>query len=183
MHLPWRWLPGLPLALSAVAPCGASEALPASLRACVVETDADRRLACYDKEVARLINEQEHSDVVPPAEAGSAAQSHQAIEPRPDAGLHGPKRSSAEDQFGGRPKDAGGEPKLQRLQARIVTISYRPRGRLGLGLDNGQVWEQSEEGPDLKLKVGDVVTIQTGLLGAYWLSAYSHRAIKVQRTR
>src|ERR1700721_1766604 len=35
-------------------PAGA-DPLPASVRACIGEADATRRLACYDREVARLI--------------------------------------------------------------------------------------------------------------------------------
>jgi hypothetical protein len=48
-------------------------------------------------------------------------------------------------------------------------------------LDNEDVWEQSEDGPDLGLAVGDSVTIEKGMLGSYWMSGHSSVAIKVRR--
>jgi hypothetical protein len=72
--------------------------------------------------------------------------------------------------------------KPQRLNGSIASISKQNEGRLTLRLDNGQVWAQSEDGPDLKLKAGDKVIITRGLLGSYWLSNGSRLAIKVRRT-
>jgi hypothetical protein len=43
--------------------------------------------------------------------------------------------------------------------------------------------EQSDDGPDLKIEVGDSVKIDRGMLGSYWLSAHSSVAIKVRRTQ
>ncbi len=49
-------------------------------------------------------------------------------------------------------------------------------------LDNGQVWRQTEDGPELSLAAGQTIAIDQGLLGAYWLSGQSRRlAIKVRR--
>jgi hypothetical protein len=83
-------------------------------------------------------------------------------------------------------KESNGErsPILKKITARIVTLSHRPGGSLILHLDNGQVWEQTEEGPDLHIAAGDPVAIARGVLGAYWLSPVSgHLAVKVQRTQ
>jgi len=74
-------------------------------------------------------------------------------------------------------------PALKTMTARIVTLSHRAGGSLVLHLDNGQVWEQTEEGPDLHIGAGDTIAIDRGLLGAYWLSrASGHVAVKVRRT-
>jgi hypothetical protein len=76
-------------------------------------------------------------------------------------------------------------PALKKITARIVTLSHRAAGVLVVHLDNGQVWEQTEEGPDLHVAAGETVTIDRGLLGAYWLSRVTgrHLAVKVKRTQ
>ncbi|MGH8261589.1 MAG: hypothetical protein ACREUG_18065 [Steroidobacteraceae bacterium] len=46
------------------------------------------------------------------------------------------------------------------------------------------MWEQTEDGPALGVKSGDTVTIDRGVLGAYWLWLRSDRlSIKVRRVR
>jgi hypothetical protein len=146
--------------LCAVVPCARSESLPESVRACAQESDAGRRLACYDNEVARLNQ--------PPAPG---------------------KNSRTEDRFGTEGallreqlKANGDVAKLDKLEAQIGAISHRRDGKLVLHLVNDQIWEQTEDGPDLRLQEGDLVQIKRGVLGAYWLSAHSLGTIKVRRT-
>ena len=98
------------------------------VRACYHEKDPDRRLACYDEEVGKMIT--------------------------------------------------GGP-----VKARVATVTHRPNGTVVLRLANDEVWEQAEEGPDLKIQEGDLVTIDRGMLGSYWLTAHSRVAIKVRRTQ
>jgi len=70
------------------------------------------------------------------------------------------------------------------MTAHVATIARRSGGWVVLRLDNDQVWEQSEDGPDLRLQVGETVTIDKGILGAYWLTVHAyHAAIKVRRTQ
>jgi hypothetical protein len=45
---------GWTLSLATITQAGAAEALPASVRACSAETDRERRLDCFDREVARF---------------------------------------------------------------------------------------------------------------------------------
>jgi hypothetical protein len=120
-----RWMTTLLLALTWPA---VAESPPAGVRACYSETDATRRLACYDEEVGKMIT-------------GS------------------------------------------KVQQRVATVSHRPNGTVIVRLVNEQVWEQAEEGPDLKIEPGDLVTIDRGMLGSYWLTAHSRVAIKVRRTQ
>lgn len=78
----------------------------------------------------------------------------------------------------------GTEPREPReLTGRIAGLTRKSNELLVLRLDNDQVWEQAEDGPDLKLGVGDPVKISRGMLGSYWLSAHSSLAIKVRRTK
>ncbi len=161
--------------------------LPPEIVACASEPDAGRRVACYDRQVRALTQQQ-----VPNTGVGSApAEPSTAIVKPSDAegpGATPPKAtdSSRLDEFGRDSSLKGAAEratsKLRRLDATVESISRQNEGRLTLRLDNGQVWAQSEEGADLKLKAGDNVTITRGLLGAYWLSNGSRLAIKVRRT-
>src|SRR5262245_36840926 len=45
---------GWALSLALITQAGAAESLPASVRACTAETDRERRLDCFDREVARF---------------------------------------------------------------------------------------------------------------------------------
>jgi hypothetical protein len=68
-----------------------------------------------------------------------------------------------------------------RIAAHVAGITRKASGRVVVRLDNEDVWEQSEDGPDLGLAVGDSVTIEKGMLGSYWMSGHSSVAIKVRR--
>jgi hypothetical protein len=71
---------------------------------------------------------------------------------------------------------------LKRLTARVAGVTPGRSGHIVVRLDNDQVWEQTEDGPDLNIAAGDTVTIDRGLLGAYFLAVQSRRAaIKVRR--
>jgi len=65
--------------------------------------------------------------------------------------------------------------------ARVASITREPNGRVVVRLDNDEVWAQGDDGPDLRIAVGDSVKIERGALGSYWMSAHSSLAIKVRR--
>src|SRR5262249_30180383 len=114
-------------------------------------------------------------------------RSHPAA-PAPTAASTSPP--SAADQFGLtsgqilRKESQGAPPaELKEFTGRLTGVSRRQQGYLVLRLDNGQVWEQTEAGPELRLVAGDAVRIERGVLGAYWLLKQpGHLAIKVRRT-
>ena len=68
-----------------------------------------------------------------------------------------------------------------RVAAHVASVTRKPSGWLVIRLDNDEVWEQSDDGPDLGLAVGDNVKIEKGMLGSYWMSGHSSVAIKVRR--
>jgi hypothetical protein len=68
-----------------------------------------------------------------------------------------------------------------RVAAHVTSVTRKPSGWLVVRLDNNEVWEQSDDGPDLGLAVGDSVKIEKGMLGSYWMSGHSSVAIKVRR--
>ena len=65
--------------------------------------------------------------------------------------------------------------------ARVASVTREPNGRVVVRLDNDEVWAQGDDGPDLRIAVGDSVKIERGALGSYWMSAHSALAIKVRR--
>ena len=70
---------------------------------------------------------------------------------------------------------------IGRVAAHVASVTRKPSGWLVVRLDNDEVWEQSDDGPDLGLAVGDSVKIEKGMLGSYWMSGHSAVAIKVRR--
>jgi hypothetical protein len=65
--------------------------------------------------------------------------------------------------------------------AHVASVTRKPNGRVVVRLDNDEVWEQADDGPDLKLAVGDGVKVERGALGSFWMSGHSSLAIKVRR--
>ena len=139
------------LALALVASVPA--AMAADSHPCAATAEPSERLACYDKAFppgpgARF------GDVGLTA-ADREAQRQQALR---DFGLN---RTQAEE----RKPEAEREFRPDRVEGTITKISYRATGERVLALDNGQVWmiiEVTEKG---FLKVGDRVTLKTGVLG------------------
>jgi hypothetical protein len=184
--------------------CPSAESLLLSVQACTAEADASQRLACYDRAAERWVGKPvpdlEHCGSGRSGSCSSAAAqpgntstqsgstTAQAVPTQRAAQRESASLNSAKSAFGAdgltRKQQLGAEgAQLRQLTARVTAIARRPEGMLALHLENGQVWEQTEDGPDLKIQAGDAVTINRGVLGAYWLSARSrHVAIKVRRT-
>ncbi len=147
-----------------------AQSLPPSIRACAAETEADRRHACYDREVGRILD----------AERAAAAR-------RDAPGLRAPrtetlarvepKHTTAEQSSS---THGGAEPSGDRISARIVSIDDTP-DELILHLDNGEVWQQTDRSSGgLGLRAGDSVRIERHF-GSYWLSARHVSAMRVRR--
>jgi hypothetical protein len=168
---------------------GAAEKLPAGMRACMAESDATRRLACFDRESARLT--QESAPVArnpdPPAAAVPAAATVAKSAPTPAAAA-----PSAEDKFGYRgsiaraelDKKEAEEKQFEQLTAKVSEVARQPHGELILTLDNGQVWQQKPGDHAMKIKVGDEVTIRRASLGSFLLTSEAVKgSMRVARTK
>lgn len=94
---------------------------------------------------------------------------------------------AAIDEFGADGKlrrdrdEASGKKQLERIEAVIVKVQKKHYGEHVVTLDNGQVWEQREVTWNLKLKEGDVVTIERGAFSSYFLKRGRDRPTKVRR--
>jgi hypothetical protein len=130
-------------------PAGA-EPLPASVRACIGEADAAQRLACYDREVARLIAP---AGTFAPATVGAAA----------------PGTSLAPASAPPLPAAAPPAAPPRHLSAKVSAVRQSGDNLL-VTLDNGDVWEQSAPATSqLNLRPGDVVQLDREL-GGWFLS-------------
>jgi hypothetical protein len=178
--------------------CGyaaAADTLPSTLRACMQETDAARRLACFDRESALLARESAPvARQVDPAPARPAATA-----PAPTAPVVSTAGSAAsattqfpEDKFGYRgnmaradhDKKKAQEQQSDQLTAKITELATLVRGELLLTLDNGQMWQQKTADRALRVKVGDQVTIKRATLGSFLLTAEGNSgAMRVSRVR
>lgn len=163
------------LALFALATRGVAQSVPPGLRACAAESDAGRRLACYDRQMAR----QSPPPVRRPAEPAPVA-SVRASSPAPAQQPHAvnppsPPQETARNEtraphrMSSWKKIFAGGADLH-LTAHVASLDRSP-DTLVLHLDNGQVWRQvGRASGDLSLHTGDSVTIEKHL-GSYWLSS------------
>jgi len=157
------------------APILRAQTLEGQLRACRAETDAARRLQCYDRAAASI----DTSTTAPEPNPSPAAVAIQGnAETRP--------ANSKADEFGvsegplAAKKHAAS---IKQITANVSAIQFRPGGQLLITLDNDQVWLQNQAMPYFPLKVGDTVEIRAAAIGSYSLLAPSKRATKVTRVR
>jgi hypothetical protein len=179
--------------LCACASALAAEALPPGLRACMSESDPTQRLACFDRESARLT--QESAPVArradPPASSPPAA-APTAAPAAPVAAVPAPTQS-AEDKFGYRgniaraeldKKNAEERQGFEQLTAKVAELGTMPHRELLLTLDNGQVWQQKPGDRAMRIKVGDTVTIRRASLGSFLLtSEAANGSMRVTRVK
>ena len=131
-----------------------------ALHVCLAESDGARRLACYDKALNRSTVAGHSTQTTPEQRFGlSAAQVVQ-------------KEHLVESPQG--------------ITAKAAAVGRQPAGNLVVTLDNGQVWaQQSADGQELSVSVGDSVTISRELMGGFLLSssASGHRSMRVRRVK
>jgi hypothetical protein len=163
--------------------CGcaaAAETLAPSLRACMSESDASKRLACFDRESARLANgsasavrQAETSQPSAPASATAPA----SAAPAAAVTAASAAEKSPQEKFGYRGNLARAEQTeaeriaAEQLSATITELSTIGHGELVLTLDNGQVWQQKASDRAIRIKVGDRVTIKRSSLNSFLLTS------------
>ncbi|MFL6600940.1 MAG: hypothetical protein ACJ8R9_06370 [Steroidobacteraceae bacterium] len=177
-----RVCPALICAL-VLAPAARAESIPASVRACALETDSLKRLICFDREVARYSDQPSTGGATQPP-AGLPPTRDLRSQPTTPKVPPGPPREDRSDSAEQPVAPAApAAPKPPRhIGARIVSIENFPDA-LVLHLDNDQVWQQIQEASaDVNLHAGDTVSIDREL-GSYWLSGGNGVAIKVKQKK
>jgi hypothetical protein len=155
------------LALAGLAAPVSAQNVPPALRACAAESNSGRRLACYDREMARLTTPSRSTPPLstPPA---SPAPAPRAVASTPAAPQSASRATPA--HHASRLWNVFGGGSSSRVTAHVASLDRWPDAMV-LHLDNGQVWQQiGRASGDLSLQVGDSVTIEKHL-GSYWLSA------------
>ena len=142
------------LALLGISCVADGQALPDAVQACKREADDSRRLACFDREVAKF--------------PLSAAQAF---------GLNSAQVATVQRE------ETHAEPPVRILAATVTGLRERPHAGYVVTLDNGQVWEQNQAEPTRGVHVGDAVTIKPGALGSFWLIGPTGLATKAHRVQ
>jgi hypothetical protein len=81
------------------------------------------------------------------------------------------------------PPAARPEPLPDTITAKVTTVRELSSGELVIELDNGQSWRTRPEDSNLRLKVGDAVTISRGAFGSFRLATPGKRFARVNRVR
>jgi hypothetical protein len=148
----------LALVLAGCVPLATAQDVLANIRQCAAEPDDARRLACYDRQFRVLSTNPAPSDA-----------------------------ATAEQRFGMNGQVERNDPtaqssKLDKLTDRVTAVQHKPRGEAVFKLESGQVWEEADGETPIELKVGETVTIDAGVMGAYWLLS-KNGSVRVKRTR
>jgi hypothetical protein len=157
-------LPTIYAVLTAVP--ASAQSVPPTIRACIGEADAARRLACYDREVARLIAP---ADTFAPASvtapAAPVATAPAAVAPAPRATP---------------PVAAAAAPGPARHFTAKVSAVRQAGDELTVTLDNGDVWQQASPATSqLNLRPGDEVKVDREA-GTWFLSNRYGDSIQVK---
>jgi hypothetical protein len=139
-----------------------ADSLPAGVRACSAQTDSDKRLACYDREVAPFL--------VPATPANANVLPSTTQRPQPTA--HDAQQGAL---TGGSVQEPG------HLSVRVERIEYSADDII-VHLDNGQIWESVPDSSRIWLRKGDAVDLDLKW-GSWWLSARHIPAIQVRQQK
>ncbi len=176
---------GLMLLLPALASAALADPLADGMRRCRLETDAQRRLACFDALAASLPRIEADqfgmtSDIARKRAAAAPATGAAARTAAPSTAAAPASGAEPEHAAAARPTPAPAAAP-DGLSANIAALREGPRGELLFTLDNQQVWRQVEPQPSIRFSVGEAVRIEPGAMSSLWLSAKHGRKTKVKR--
>ncbi len=146
-----------------------------SLRSCRAIVPDDQRVACYDRAADALLRAERDRDIV----VMDRAEVQKAKRSLFGFSLPSIKLFGDDDARDGR---RGGDGALKQLTGTLRSSTSLPGGLLRFTLDDGGVWETTEQ-VMAPLRTGDAVTIKAGALGSYIATAPGRRSVKVRRLR
>jgi len=163
-----------------------------ALSACSQETDAAKRLACFDRASgagsppAAVAPAAVAPAVTAPAVTAPAVSAPADATPAAVAPVVAPAAAAATppaDTFGlSEAKEDKKKEKEQSVEARVASVERGPRGLMVMTLDNGQVWQQSDP-KAIGIKPGASVKITRLLFGSYWARISGTEGTSVKRLR
>lgn len=154
-------------AIFTIPPAAAAKDQGGALKACRAEADDTRRLACYDREMDRIGQEQTAVD----------AESPPSLTPEEQFGRTGRMASEETERRNKESRDLG------ELISTCTEIWTRSDGLMVFTLENGQVWKQNAPDAFFRLKAGDKVKIQPAAMNSFLLSGPSKRSTRVSRLK
>ena len=179
----------LPALLCLVSVNTFADNLPQAIASCKTIDDDTRRLACFDaiqsppeKRLTASENSQKNPQK-PVARSAEMAPDKQVSDVSEQARARRDERKQTRPpaDFGLPPKTV--EEEIDEVTATITQLGETARGKLLITLDNGMQWQQKDSQP-MRLDTGMEVTIESGFLGAFFLSHDGvNRRIKVNRVR
>ncbi|WP_296051323.1 hypothetical protein [uncultured Alteromonas sp.] len=186
----------LPALLLAVSVNTYADNVLQAIATCKAIANNTQRLACFDaieSSALERLAAQQDGPLKPskPVDGGKPQRSAEKAPDRPQqvqASRGESQRDQARRQSTEMPDDFGLPPKtfeedIDEITAVITRLGETARGKMIITLDNGSQWQQKDSQP-LRLTVGMEVTIESGFLGAFFLSHDGvNRRIKVKRTR
>jgi hypothetical protein len=194
------------LLLSAACMRAGAQGVPGSLHDCMSITSDKQRLACFDREMAKL-DSTETKHGAPASGDGKTNAQASTGNPTSDDGKTNSQTSTGNPTSGAKataPSAAsltpertfglsgdqilqlearqGGTPpaKLKSLTAQIASVSHNAEGRWVFTLDNGQVWRQTET-RSFEASPGAAVRISSGAMGSFWIETSKHNWTRVER--
>jgi hypothetical protein len=194
------------LLLSAGCMRAGAQGVPGSLHDCMSITSDKQRLACFDREMAKLDSTKTKDRAAASGDGKTNAQAStgnptsgdgktnvQASTGNPTPGVKAtapPAASLTPERTFGLSGDQilqlearqGGTPpaKLKSLTAQIASVSHNAEGRWVFTLDNGQVWRQTET-RSFEASPGASVRISSGAMGSFWIETSKHNWTRVER--
>lgn len=176
-----RGLLVLVTALSSTAFSAQAETISDALLACGNTGNSLKRLVCYDDVVKNINNytgtqEAISRTVALAPRANKNVESQQPVKAEPTP----PRTSNSE--FGLEHKVSLDD--LPDSFAGVVSkVTKSPRGYIIITFDNGSIWQQSDD-KDLKIKVGQEIMIERGMLGAFYAQKEGvNKRMKVKRVK
>lgn len=141
-----------------------------NLQQCRAITEASARLQCYDQYVdnqrAKTVTAAEPATVT----ASPAAKATEPVKTARDEALFGTSGETIES-------------KIADLNVQVQTIGTDSRQKLVLTMQNGQRWQQLDNG-FLKISQGDSCVISSGVFGSYTMKCQQGtKSIRVKRIR
>jgi len=156
-----------------------AETVGEALAKCSETKNSLQRLVCYDrveKQVNRLSGTQAGIPVATPSNTPTVASERRREMPVSQAPA--PK----DEQFGLEHK-VKTETLADTFAGTVTKTTKTARGKLILTFDNGSVWQQTTD-TTLKVKEGETVLIERGLLGAFYLKKEGlNKRMKVKRVK
>lgn len=161
---------------------------------CSSVADDKSRLKCYDDQAhqSRKAPAAPAPTASAPASAPAQATGAARPQPKPPAAAASTKPVTPAGEFGLDPgavrkKRAVENPELpqesDKVAARVKSVTTKAHGEYRITMDDGQVWDETQQSGKFAPEVGETVTLRRALLGSYFLDRNVGATLRVRRVQ